>query len=250
MVCTSHVVRYPTPRQSVSPRIRHAFPQCPLRNSFEALRPYPQGLILISRFKIGVDEHSCHACHIQQRSRSKGILCQPVHEMLHRDHDSSEPFDLSISRYSVAPRRLGWLSAGRLFLPCDLLSCAVTRDRVAGPNPELANEDTSRRMVSMEEDCSVSFGSVSPRSCHRIFGFNTARFFFLPVLRPFHTVEIFMACSLYWATGLFSGSYSVTAPVLRLVSALPRRRQRDCPSGERGVRAVRLQERSRRDGSE
>lgn len=111
--------------------------------------------------------------------------------------------------YSVAPRRLGRLSAGRLFLPCDLLSCAVTRERVAGPNPELASEDTSLRMVSMEEDCSVSFGSVSPRSCHRIFGFNTARFFFLPVLRPFHTVEIFMAYSLCWATGLFSGSYIV-----------------------------------------
>ena len=108
--------------------------------------------------------------------------------------------------YSVAPRRLGRLSAGRLFLPCDLLSCAVTRERVAGPNPELASEDTSLRMVSMEEDCSVSFGSVSPRSCHRIFGFNTARFFFLPVLRPFHTVEIFMAYSLCWATRRFSGS--------------------------------------------
>ena len=50
-------------------------------------------------------------------------------------------------------------------------------------------------MVSIEEDCSVNLGSVSPRSCHRIFGFNTARFFFLPVFRPFHTVEIFMAYS-------------------------------------------------------
>lgn len=118
----------------------------------------------------------------------------------------------------MAPRRLGRFSAGRLFLPCDLLSCAVTRERVAGPNPELASEDTSRRIVSMEEDCSVSFGSVSPRSCHRIFGFNTARFFFLPVLRPFHTVEIFMAYSLCWATGLFSGS-SIG-------------RQRSCPAGD------------------
>lgn len=97
--------------------------------------------------------------------------------------------------YSVAPRRLGRLSVVRGFLPCDLLSCAVVRERVAGPNPELAREATSRRMVSMEEDCSVSLGSVSPRSCQRIFGFSTARFFFLPGLRPFHTVEIFMVYS-------------------------------------------------------
>lgn len=53
--------------------------------------------MLVAWFKISIDEHSCHACHIQQRGRSKRILCQPVHEMLHRNH-GSVPLDLSMSR--------------------------------------------------------------------------------------------------------------------------------------------------------
>ncbi len=84
---------------------------------------------------------------------------------------------------SVAPRRL-------LLVFADLLTSGMDRKRVSGPKLCLASEETSRRIVSMEDVLSIDLGSVSPSNCQGIFGLRKAVFF--ARLRFFQTEERFI----------------------------------------------------------
>lgn len=88
------------------------------------------------------------------------------------------------------PRRLVLVSTDLWFLPKGLLSWGADRKRVVGPKLCRASEETSRRMVSMEEVLSIDLGSVSPNNCQRIFGLR--KDVFLALLRFFQTEERFI----------------------------------------------------------
>jgi hypothetical protein len=108
---------------------------------------------------------------------------------------------LGVSPYSVAPRRLvrlglaGWI--GPEALPLE----TPERERVPCPNPRLAKEETSLRMVSIGVEASSIFGFDNPNNSHRIFGLYDGRTLFLPCLPPLHPPEIFMCDSFCDATG-------------------------------------------------
>ncbi len=63
------------------------------------------------------------------------------------------------------------------------------------PNPRLASEDTSLRMLSIGVEVSSRLGSDNPSSSHRIFGLYDGLTFFLLGLPPLHPPEIFMCDS-------------------------------------------------------
>ena len=104
---------------------------------------------------------------------------------------------------SVAPRRLMLVAPDLLFLPSDLLSWAVERERVFSPKPCLVSAETSRLIVSIEDVLSTELGSVSPSSCQRIFALWTDFFFFFPGLRSFQTE--FIENSFWEGVRLWSG---------------------------------------------
>ena len=106
---------------------------------------------------------------------------------------------------SVAPRRLLLVPEELWFLLKDLLASGVERKRVFGPKLYLASEETSRRMVSMEDVLSIDFGSVSPSKCHRIFGLRMDVFFAL--LRLFQTEERFIERLLFADMSSWPGTY-------------------------------------------
>lgn len=99
---------------------------------------------------------------------------------------------------SVAPRRL-------LLVLTDLLESGMDRKRVSGPKLCLASEETSRRIVSMEDVLSIDLGSVSPSNCQRIFGLRMAAFFAL--LRFFQTEERFIERFLFAGMRSQPGTY-------------------------------------------
>lgn len=90
----------------------------------------------------------------------------------------------------AALRRLLLVPEDLWFLPKDVLASGVERKRVFGPKLYLASEETSRRIVSMDDVLSIDLGSVSPSKCQRIFGLRMA--VFLACLRFFQTEERFI----------------------------------------------------------
>lgn len=97
----------------------------------------------------------------------------------------------------VATRFLFLVPTDLWFLPSDALSAGVERKRVFAPKLYLANEATSLLITSIEDVLSTELGSVSPSSCHRIFGLRTV--FFFALFRLFQTEERFMKRPLSWA---------------------------------------------------
>ena len=77
---------------------------------------------------------------------------------------------LGASPYSVAPRRLGRLGFARWIGPEALTSEVPERERVPCPNPRLAKDETSFRMVSIGVEASSIFGFDKPNSSQRILG--------------------------------------------------------------------------------
>ena len=108
---------------------------------------------------------------------------------------------LGVSPYSVAPRRLARLGLARWIGPEGLPSEALERERVPCPNPRLAKEETSFRMVSIGVEVSSMFGFDNPNNSQRIFGLYDGRTLFLPGLPPLHPPEIFICDSFCHALG-------------------------------------------------
>ena len=77
----------------------------------------------------------------------------------------------------------------------------LERERVPCPNPRLAKEETSLRMVSIGVEVSSMFGFDNPNNSQRIFGLYDGRTLFLPGLPPLHPPEIFICDSFCHALG-------------------------------------------------
>lgn len=96
--------------------------------------------------------------------------------------------------YSVAPRRRCLFNPVSWVRPVGLVSEAAERERVPCPNPRLAIEDTSRRIVSIGVMTSPMAGLDSPNNSHGILGFEEGRTVFLLGLPPLQPPDSFM-CS-------------------------------------------------------
>ncbi len=123
----------------------------------------------------------------------------------------------------MAPRRLALLGL-TLWIGLEAFpSAAPERERVPCPNPRLAKEETSLRMVSIGVEASSMFGFDNPNNSQRIFGLYDGRTLFLPGLPPLHPPEIFMCDSLLSFRRLAWGfPFSVDpAPVISLERTSP-----------------------------